>query len=274
MRSPVWCWVYHSCIHNWELMYLRKHHVLWCVLCQRVVMESWVYVWELIDVCVQWKSISQVNESWIYTLFIILTSSRWSARNDTMIITSLSQALHLLYSISKGCFYDYKEVFFSFLLSLSSGSDSQAGAAGLGPGGGPDSSQPRFSSSLPTYLPVQCQLSGADSAFFLREANQEVMRNGSLSSRTEPFFLHQLEPGVAAPHSLPNVNCSYGNLSAEQPIPVELLQGPPPHLLTTTNQVTLNWKVKGQVVVPKVGSTRPWIQVTGGSVFSLLTHKC
>ncbi|KAE8291953.1 Transmembrane protein 132D [Larimichthys crocea] len=140
-------------------------------------------------------------------------------------------------------------------------SDSQAGTAGVGPGGGPDSSQTRFSSSLPTYLPVQCQLSGADSAFFLREANQEVMRNGSLSLRTEPFFLHQLEPGVAAPQSLPSVNCSYGNLSIEQPIPVDLLQSPPPHLLLTTNQVTLNWKVKGQVVVPKVGSTRPWIQV-------------
>ncbi|KAM7391256.1 hypothetical protein PAMP_021956 [Pampus punctatissimus] len=136
-------------------------------------------------------------------------------------------------------------------------SDSRAGAAG----GGPDSSQARFSASLPTYLPVQCQLSGADSAFFLREANQEVMRNGSLSSRTEPFFLHQLEPGVAAPQSLPSVNCSYGNLSAEQPIPVELLQSPLPHLLLTANQVTLNWKVKGQVVMPKVGSTRPWIQV-------------
>uniref|UniRef100_A0A8C2WJ75 Transmembrane protein 132C n=1 Tax=Cyclopterus lumpus TaxID=8103 RepID=A0A8C2WJ75_CYCLU len=140
-------------------------------------------------------------------------------------------------------------------------SDSQAGAAGAGPGGGPDSYQPRFSSSVPTYLPVQCQLSGADSAFFLRESNQDVMRNGSLSSRTEPVFLHQLEPAVAAPQSLPSVNCNYGNLSIEQPIPVELLQGPPPHLLLTTDQVTLNWKVKGQVVVPRVGSTRPWIQV-------------
>ncbi|KAM9360978.1 LOW QUALITY PROTEIN: transmembrane protein 132D [Symphorus nematophorus] len=147
------------------------------------------------------------------------------------------------------------------LLLLWKVSDSQAGAAGVGPGGGLDSSPPRFSSSLPTYLPVQCQLSGADSAFFLREANQEVMRNGSLSTRTEPFFLHQLEPGVAAPQSLPSINCSYGNLSIDQPIPVELLQGPPPHLLQTTNHVTLNWKVKGQVVVPKVGSTRPWIQV-------------
>ncbi|XP_039659579.1 transmembrane protein 132C [Perca fluviatilis] len=156
-----------------------------------------------------------------------------------------------------GC-HLWKTVLLLFLWKVS---DSPAGAAGVGPGGGLDSSQPRFSSSLPTYLPVQCQLSGADSAFFLREANQEVMRNGSLSSWTEPFFLHQLEPDVAAPQSLPSVNCSYGNLSIEQPIPVELLQGPPPHLLLPTNQVTLNWRVKGQVVVPRVGSTRPWIQV-------------
>ncbi|KAM9393913.1 transmembrane protein 132C [Pholidichthys leucotaenia] len=87
------------------------------------------------------------------------------------------------------------------------------------------------------------------------------MRNGSLSSRTEPFFLHQLEPDVSLPHTLPTVNCSYGNLSIEQTVPVELLQGPPPHLLLSTNHVTLNWKVKGQVVVPRVGSSRPWIQV-------------
>ncbi|CAJ1069184.1 transmembrane protein 132C [Xyrichtys novacula] len=139
----------------------------------------------------------------------------------------------------------------------------------MGPGGGPDFPQPRFSSALPTYLPVQCQLSGAESAFFLREANQDVMRNGSLSQRTEPFFLHQLEPGVAAPQTLPSVNCSYGNMSIEQPIPVELLQGPPPHLLPTTHHVTLNWKVKGQVVVPKVGSTRPWIQI----LFSLVGRR-
>ncbi|KAK7934367.1 hypothetical protein WMY93_005263 [Mugilogobius chulae] len=146
-------------------------------------------------------------------------------------------------------------------LALIQGSRSVVAAAGAGPGAGQDPPQARFSSSLPTYLPAQCQLSGADSAFFLREANQEVMRNGSLSSRTEPFFLHQLEAGVSAPHSLPTVNCSYANLSTEQPIPVELLQGAPPHLSLVTNQVTLNWRVKGHIVVSKVGSTRPWIQV-------------
>ncbi|XP_054629811.1 transmembrane protein 132B isoform X2 [Dunckerocampus dactyliophorus] len=138
---------------------------------------------------------------------------------------------------------------------------SHSGATGSSSGVGPDSAQPRFSASLPTYLPVQCQLSGADSAFFLREANQDVMRNGSLASRTEPFFLHQLEAGVAAPHALPTVACGYGNMSAEQTVPVELLQGPPPGLQLMAEHVTLNWKIKGHVVAPKVGSTNPWIQV-------------
>lgn len=174
--------------------------------------------------------------------------------NDTVMFTCFCQAEHDFYGRDDS---SLRHLIISIFPFLSSVSDSQA----AGVGGGSDSSQTRFSSSLPTYLPVQCQLSGADSAFFLREANQEIMRNGSLSSRTEPFFLHQLEPAVANPQSLPSVNCSYGNLSIEQPIPVELLQGPAPHLLPTTNQVTLNWKVKGQVVVPKVGSTRPWIQV-------------
>uniref|UniRef100_A0AAV2MN54 Uncharacterized protein n=1 Tax=Knipowitschia caucasica TaxID=637954 RepID=A0AAV2MN54_KNICA len=118
---------------------------------------------------------------------------------------------------------------------------------------------PHFSPSLPTYLPAQCQLSGADSAFFLREAGQDVMRNGSLSSRSEPFLLQRLEAGLSAPHALPSVNCSYGNMSAEQPVPLELLQGP--QLSLGTSHVTLNWRVRGHIVLPKVGSARPWIQV-------------
>ncbi|XP_077417317.1 transmembrane protein 132B isoform X1 [Vanacampus margaritifer] len=126
---------------------------------------------------------------------------------------------------------------------------------------GPDSAPPHFSASLPAYLPAQCRLSGVDSAFFLRDANQDGTRNWSLASRAEPFLLHRLEAGVAAPHAPPLVACGYGNLSAEQQIPVELLQGPPPSLQPVASHITLNWKVKGHVVVPKVGSTQPWIQV-------------
>lgn len=210
-----------------------------------------------------WGLVLDFSYKWHYAHYKFRHCICYTYKMDVWWLYCIFSSLFLYSSLSSTCCF-FLHCFPPFLLSgfpLFSVSDSQAGTAGVGPGGGPDSSQTRFSSSLPTYLPVQCQLSGADSAFFLREANQEVMRNGSLSLRTEPFFLHQLEPGVAAPQSLPSVNCSYGNLSIEQPIPVDLLQSPPPHLLLTTNQVTLNWKVKGQVVVPKVGSTRPWIQV-------------
>ncbi|KAJ8005633.1 hypothetical protein DPEC_G00119960 [Dallia pectoralis] len=118
--------------------------------------------------------------------------------------------------------------------------------------------QPRFSSSLPTYLPVSCQLQGADSSFFLQEAGQEVMRNGSLQIRTEPFFLHQLEVGAAP---LPSVNCSYGNMTAEAPVPLELLQGHARLLGPASAHITLNWKVRAQVVSRWVGSARPLLQV-------------
>uniref|UniRef100_A0A8C5CAA7 Transmembrane protein 132C n=1 Tax=Gadus morhua TaxID=8049 RepID=A0A8C5CAA7_GADMO len=116
------------------------------------------------------------------------------------------------------------------------------------------------SSSFPPCLPSVRQRS-ADSAYFLRDANQEVMRNGSLSSRTERFFLHKMEGGMGVPPTLPSVNCSYGNLSVEQQIPLELLQGPPPRLLATPSHATLNWNVKGHVVKSRVGSSQPWIQV-------------
>ncbi|XP_034025651.1 transmembrane protein 132D-like [Thalassophryne amazonica] len=45
--------------------------------------------------------------------------------------------------------------------------------------------------SIPTYLPVNYQVLNADLAFFLKEANQDFMRNSSLMSRTESFFIYQ-----------------------------------------------------------------------------------
>ncbi|KAF6725890.1 Transmembrane protein 132C [Oryzias melastigma] len=43
----------------------------------------------------------------------------------------------------------------------------------------------------PMYLPVSYQILNAESAFFLLEANQDIMRNSSLQARTESFFIHQ-----------------------------------------------------------------------------------
>uniref|UniRef100_A0A668ACB1 Transmembrane protein 132C n=1 Tax=Myripristis murdjan TaxID=586833 RepID=A0A668ACB1_9TELE len=69
----------------------------------------------------------------------------------------------------------------------------------------------------PIYLPVSYQITNAESAFFLQEANQDLMRNSSLQARTESFFIHQAR-------QMPSVNASYGPLSIQQPVPLELLQ--------------------------------------------------
>uniref|UniRef100_A0A673HII8 Transmembrane protein 132C-like n=1 Tax=Sinocyclocheilus rhinocerous TaxID=307959 RepID=A0A673HII8_9TELE len=124
-------------------------------------------------------------------------------------------------------------------------------------GGGSDL-VPRFSSSLPTYLPVSCQLQGAESSFFLREATQDVMRNGSLQTRSEPLFLHLPDAG---PAPLLSVNCSYGNLTAEAPVPPELLQGALPRSFHTSTHLTLGWKVRAHLVGRRIGVDRPQIQV-------------
>uniref|UniRef100_A0A3Q3JPZ0 Uncharacterized protein n=1 Tax=Monopterus albus TaxID=43700 RepID=A0A3Q3JPZ0_MONAL len=69
----------------------------------------------------------------------------------------------------------------------------------------------------PIYLPVSYRILNAESAFFLQEANQDLMRNSSLQARTESFFIHQAR-------QMPFVNASYGPLSVQQPVPLELLQ--------------------------------------------------
>uniref|UniRef100_A0A3Q1JHI8 Uncharacterized protein n=1 Tax=Anabas testudineus TaxID=64144 RepID=A0A3Q1JHI8_ANATE len=72
----------------------------------------------------------------------------------------------------------------------------------------------------PIYLPVSYRILNAESAFFLQEANQDLMRNSSLQARTESFFIHQAR-------QMPFVNASYGPLSVQQPVPLELLQTSP-----------------------------------------------
>uniref|UniRef100_A0A4W4GHK4 Transmembrane protein 132C n=1 Tax=Electrophorus electricus TaxID=8005 RepID=A0A4W4GHK4_ELEEL len=115
----------------------------------------------------------------------------------------------------------------------------------------------RFS-SVSTYLPVSCQLQGSESSFFLREASEEVMRNGSLQTRTEPLFLHL--PDVSAT-SLLSINCSYGNLTAEMPVPPDLLQGALPHALPATAHLTLGWKVRAHLLSATVLVEQPQVYV-------------
>ncbi|KAF3696045.1 Transmembrane protein 132C Precursor [Channa argus] len=107
-------------------------------------------------------------------------------------------------------------------------------------------------SSIPTYLPVNYQLLSADLAFFLKEANQDFMRNSSLMARTEPFFIYQAR-------RLPSVNASYGPLSVEQPVPLELLQSP--GMFPASPLFTFNWKVQTFIMNTRIHLAKPKVQV-------------
>ncbi|KAM7391634.1 hypothetical protein PAMP_022313 [Pampus punctatissimus] len=110
---------------------------------------------------------------------------------------------------------------------------------------------PRYS-SIPTYLPVNYQVLNADLSFFLKESNQDFMRNSSLMSRTEPFFIYQAR-------SLPSLNASYGPLSLEQPVPLELLQSP--GTFPASSIFTFNWKVQTFIMNNRIHLAKPKVQV-------------
>ncbi|XP_034047636.1 transmembrane protein 132C-like [Thalassophryne amazonica] len=117
----------------------------------------------------------------------------------------------------------------------------------------------------PIYLPVSYQILNAESVFFLQEANQDLMRNSSLQARTECFFIHQAR-------QMPFVNASYGPLSIQQPVPVELLQTLPgpfnsPSFMSTsvptssTPLFTYNWKVHTYIISERIHPSWPKVQV-------------
>ncbi|XP_035392423.1 transmembrane protein 132C [Electrophorus electricus] len=114
----------------------------------------------------------------------------------------------------------------------------------------PDSPQ-RYPSSA--YLPVSFQLLHADSSFFLKEATQEFMRNSSLLSRTEAFFIHQARQP-------PALSATYGRLRAEQPVPLDLLQTPGSYVASST-LFTFNWKLQTFVLGERLYLDRPTVRV-------------
>uniref|UniRef100_A0A3B1IXH7 Transmembrane protein 132C n=1 Tax=Astyanax mexicanus TaxID=7994 RepID=A0A3B1IXH7_ASTMX len=107
--------------------------------------------------------------------------------------------------------------------------------------------------AVPTYLPVQYQVLNADLSFFLKEANQDIMRNSSLQARTELFFIQQAR-------RVPTVNASYGPLSVQQPVPMEflgpgLLNNPSSSSSSSSERIHPSWP-KVQVLFYVVG--RDW----------------
>lgn len=119
------------------------------------------------------------------------------------------------------------------------------GVAGIG-----ESAQ-RFS-SLPVYLPVNFRVQKAASSFFLKEANQEIMRNSSLQFRMEPFFINEAK-------NPPVINASYGPYTVEQVVPRALLQ--PSDTFSMVDKFTFNWKIKANIIDDKVYSNRPIVQI-------------
>lgn len=122
---------------------------------------------------------------------------------------------------------------------------------------------PRFG-TVPTYLPVQYQVLNAELAFFLKEANQDIMRNSSLQARTELFFIQQARRN-------PVVNASYGPFSVQQPIPMELLDpgifnNPATSSLSSSSSssaplFTFNWKIQTFIISERIHLSWPKVQV-------------
>ncbi|XP_035382623.1 transmembrane protein 132C [Electrophorus electricus] len=111
---------------------------------------------------------------------------------------------------------------------------------------------------MPMYLPVQYQVLNAEQAFFLKEANQDIMRNSSLQARTELFFIQQAR-------RMPIVNASYGPLSVQQPVHMELL-GPgffnnPSSPSMSSPLFTFNWKVQTFIISERIHPSWPKVQV-------------
>ena len=118
-------------------------------------------------------------------------------------------------------------------------------------------------SPMPMYLPVQYRVLNAESSFFLKEANQDIMRNSSLQARTELFFIQQA-------HRTPLVNASYGPYTVQQPVPMDLL-GPSQFgsLSSATASAspsspplfTFNWKVQTYIISERIYPSWPKVQV-------------
>ncbi|KAM4578180.1 transmembrane protein 132D isoform 1-T1 [Fundulus diaphanus] len=105
--------------------------------------------------------------------------------------------------------------------------------------------------SFPVSLPVNYEVRDAD-YLFLKEAGQDFMRNSSMQSHTQPFVLLRAS-------RQPVVNASYGPVSTERPVPLDLVQSV--QLFNAPNVFTFNWKIQAFVLTPRVFSSKPKVRV-------------
>ncbi|XP_077317945.1 transmembrane protein 132C [Lithobates pipiens] len=108
----------------------------------------------------------------------------------------------------------------------------------------------RFSAPS-TYLPVNYRITTAETAFLMKENNQDFMRNSSLQSRVETFFVHKSR-------RTPILNASYGPFFAERDISEDLLLS---SQVFASNKFTFNWNLKTYLINDKVYPNKPKVQV-------------
>ncbi|XP_026177461.1 transmembrane protein 132D [Mastacembelus armatus] len=104
---------------------------------------------------------------------------------------------------------------------------------------------------FPIFLPVNYEVRDAD-YLFLKEAGQDFMRNSSMQSHTQPFVILKTS-------RQPSVKASYGTVSTEQLVPLDLVQSV--QLFSAPEVFTINWKIQAFVLTPRVFSSKPKVRV-------------
>ncbi|XP_036382054.1 transmembrane protein 132C, partial [Megalops cyprinoides] len=106
-------------------------------------------------------------------------------------------------------------------------------------------------SPFPMSLPASYQVLDAD-YLFLKEASQDIMQNSSMQTYSQSLVILQ----ASRP---PTVNASYGPLSVERVVPLDLVQTV--QLFRSTRDFTFNWKVQSFVLTRRVFSSSPKVRV-------------
>lgn len=123
------------------------------------------------------------------------------------------------------------------------------------------------SSGSPSYLPARYSLQNAEAFFLHSDAPQDMMRNCSLRSRTQSFFVHRAR-------QVPLLSAAYRQLTTQLHVPLELLLqtaavAPLPLTMAptavapdvATPPFTFNWKISAHILTPQVQSSWPRLQV-------------
>lgn len=101
------------------------------------------------------------------------------------------------------------------------------------------------------FLPVSYDVREAD-YLFLKEAGQDIMRNSSMQSHTQPLVILKAS-------GQPAVSASYGTMSVEQLVPGDLVQSV--QLFNAPEDFTFNWKIQAFILTPRVFSSKPKVRV-------------